>query len=152
MRILVVLLAGALLAGCSYSPDGSGTGGEDAPVKNIDERGMRTDLEPLTKRFPALGQPVSARWESGTLGDDRAPGPSSYWIDGVVELDAKVADRMRREAEPASEARPDLTPDVAAEVPQGRLAAVPDLDHDGWDAQGWLVEGADTLVLSARGQ
>ncbi|WP_114201480.1 hypothetical protein [Janibacter anophelis] len=149
MRILVMLLVGVLLAGCSFMPGGDEEGG---PVKNVDERGMRTELDPLTKRFPALGQPLSAQWESGTLGDDRVPGPTSYWIDAVVELDPQVADTMRLDAQPPSGQRPDLTPDVAAEVPDGRLAAVPDLDHDGWDAQAWLVEGSDTLVLSARGQ
>lgn len=152
LRILLVVLVGVLLTGCSLLPGGSGTEGEDVPVKNVDERGMRTELEPLTKRFPALGQPVSAQWESGTLGDDRGPGPTSYWIDAVVELDPQVANTMRLDAQPPSGQRPDLTPDVAAEVPDGRLAAVPDLDHDGWDAQAWLVEGTDTLVLSARGQ
>ncbi|MCL2490908.1 MAG: hypothetical protein FWF36_09375, partial [Propionibacteriaceae bacterium] len=46
----------------------------------------RTDLEPLTKRFPLLGSPVAAIWYSGQMGDDSIPGPTTYWIDAVVTL------------------------------------------------------------------
>ncbi|GAB3878140.1 hypothetical protein GCM10028802_18960 [Terrabacter terrigena] len=35
---------------------------------------VRTDLEPVPRRFSALGRPVSETWMSGTLGGD-APGP-----------------------------------------------------------------------------
>lgn len=46
---------------------------------------LGADIEPLTKRFAELGTPVKVHWKSGTLGSDAAPGPSSYWIDAVVE-------------------------------------------------------------------
>lgn len=117
---------------------------------------MRTDLAPLTKRFPGIGEPVSAHWQSGTLGDARtAPGPSTYWIDGVVELTPQVASRVRLDAGPPAGTLPDLTPDVADLVPGGRLALVGGIGqgdgYEGLTSQAWLVEGTDTLVISALG-
>ncbi len=61
---------------------------------------MRTDLEPLTKRFSALGGPVSATWMSGTMGDARVPGPSTYWLDAIVELAPMRARDLRRDFTP----------------------------------------------------
>lgn len=40
--------------------------------KNGDGR-LRTDLEPLTSRFAALDQPVSAAWMSGSSVRDECP-------------------------------------------------------------------------------
>ena len=147
----LVVLALVVLSGC-------GVGGGDAPgpSKVVDERGMRTDLAPLTKRFPGIGEPVSAHWQSGTLGDARsAPGPSTYWIDGVVELTPQVASRVRLDAGPPAGTLPDLTPDVADLVPRGRLALVGGIGqgdgYEGLTSQAWLVEGTDTLVISALG-
>lgn len=151
VRRLAVLLALALavVSGC-------GVGGDDTPGprKVVDERGLRTDLAPLTKRFPRIGDPESAQWQSGTLGDARtAPGPSTHWIDGVVELAPQMASRLRLDAGPPAGALPDLAPDVADLVPGGRLAPVGGIGqgdgYEGWTSQAWLVEGTDTLVISA---
>ncbi|MGH3924653.1 MAG: hypothetical protein ACRDTT_17630, partial [Pseudonocardiaceae bacterium] len=48
---------------------------------------LRTDEEPLTKRFSVLEAPLEVRWMSGTYGSSRNPGPSTYWIDAVITLD-----------------------------------------------------------------
>ena len=66
---------------------------------------LRTDLEPLTSRSDAIGSPSSARWMSGTTGDDRVPGPSTYRIDAVISLDATTTESLRTEfgAEPTDE-------------------------------------------------
>lgn len=90
------------------------------------------------------------------LGDERAPGPSTYWIDAVVTLEPAVADELRQTHDPsAGGAAPDLVDDVAAKVPDGELTRSDALDasltHDGWDVDAWLVEGQDVLVLSAVG-
>ncbi|WP_156466195.1 hypothetical protein [Janibacter sp. Soil728] len=148
--MITVLIALFLLAGC-------GSGGNQPAQKSVDERGMRTDLDPLTRRFPAIGDPASAHWQSGTYGDDRVPGPSTRWIDAVVELDPEVANRLRLDTGPPTGTRPDLVPDIDAQVPDLRLAPVTGFGHGdgvatGWSVQGWLVEGSDTLVLSAQGQ
>lgn len=118
---------------------------------------MRTDTDPLISRFPALGQPTSVRWQSGTLGDDRVPGPSTYWIDAVVTLDPGTADSLRAEYAPAAGGpAPDLVAEVAAAAPSGELIRSDSLDsalsRGGWDVDAWLVEGQDVLVLSGIGE
>lgn len=40
--------------------------------------------EPLTKRFSVLADPREVQWMSGTYGNPRNPGPSTYWIDAVI--------------------------------------------------------------------
>lgn len=133
----------------------------EPPAKQIDERGMRTDSEPLTSRFPAIGEPLDVRWQSGTLGDDRVPGPSSYWIDAVITLDPAAGDALRDEGDPKSDGTPanlsaELTQDIAALVPAGTLTRSDALDAalatDGWTVDAWLIEGEDVLVVSAVGQ
>lgn len=143
--LLVVLIT---LSGCAS------VGGQE---KQVDERGMRTDLDPLTSRFPAIGEPVSASWMSGTLGDRDAPGPSSYWIDGVVTLAPDTAERLRAEHAPAPGGDgPDLVEEVARLVPDAELTRSDALDaavsHDGWAVRAWLVTGEDVLVLEAKGE
>jgi hypothetical protein len=56
---------------------------------NIGKR--RVDIEPLTRRFPLLRKPLAAVWYAGTLGSDRVPGPSTYWIDAIVTLAPETA-------------------------------------------------------------
>lgn len=114
---------------------------------------MRTDLEPLTKRFTTIGDPVSARWQSGTLGDDRtAPGPSTVWIDAVITIEPEVVETLRQKPVDDQGSTPDLVPDVAAEVPAGDLTKVSVRGPEMWQVEGWLVEDQDVLVLSAQGQ
>lgn len=147
--LLTALLTVVLLSGCTLL----GGGGADGPEKSVDERGMRTDLEPLTTRFTTIGEPVSAQWQSGTLGDDRtAPGPSTVWIDAVITLDPEVSRTLGRKALDDQGATPELVPDVASEVPDGDLTSVPVPGPEMWQVDAWLVEGRDVLVLSARGQ
>ena len=58
--------------------------------KNAPSGGLRTDSDPLTKRYAVLGTPRGVTWVSGTVGDERVPGPSTYWIDAVVVLAVAV--------------------------------------------------------------
>lgn len=152
MRALVVgLLSVVLTSGCTLVGDERGE--PEEPSKGVDERGMRTDHDPRTRRFPTLDEPVSAQWQSGTLGDDRtAPGPSTVWIDAVITLEPEVASELEHEALDGQTTTPDLVPDVAAEVPEGDLTHVTVAGPDTWQVEGWLVEEQDVLVLSARGQ
>jgi hypothetical protein len=116
---------------------------------------LRHDLEPLTKRFTALGDPVSATWQSGTLAS-AAPGPTTYWIDAVVELTPEVATALRtHETEPTSET-PEVVAAVRAAIPSGPLRHGADLDaafaQGSFRAKVYLVEGTDTVVLTALGE
>ncbi|SMC48394.1 hypothetical protein [Janibacter indicus] len=151
MRSLGLLLAALLtLAGCGW---GSEPELPTEPTKAVDERGTRTDLDPLTSRFPDLGEPVSATWQSGTLGDDRsAPGPSTYWIDAVVTVEPGVADSLRAQPSSDSGRDMDLVDAVADEVGEGDFAPVAVGGPDMWQVDAWVAADRDVVVISARGE
>lgn len=116
---------------------------------------VRHDLEPLTKRFSALGTPLSATWMSGTLTSD-TPGPSTYWIDAVMTLDPEVAQGLREVASAAATDAPGVPRPVKTAIPAGNLLRGPALDakfaQGQFRAQVYLVEGSDTVVIAALGQ
>ncbi len=116
---------------------------------------LRTDLEPLTNRFGALGQPIGASWMSGELGSGRAPGPTSYWIDAIVELTPETAATLRGLATETAESA-DIVEGLASRVPEGTLTRSAALDaafaEGEWRAQAWMVDGTDVVVLAAKGQ
>lgn len=140
MRRFVALAAGVLLlAGCS-SPvaEKSGTGE------------LRSDLEPLTARFELLADAPSAVWASGTYGDGRAPGPSTYWIDAVVTLDDATEAQLRALDLEASET-PSLTEPVTA--PDGTWLSDDALDElfspAGYVTDAWLSADEPLLILQS---
>jgi len=116
---------------------------------------LRGDLPPLLKRFPLLGRPERVQWMSGTMGDARVPGPSTYWIDAVVQLQPDNAAWLRRQyaVQPGSEA-PDVVEGLRALLPAGpwgRSAALDAaLSQQGFLAKAYL--SGDQLVLVAIGQ
>jgi hypothetical protein len=121
---------------------------------------LRSELEPLLKRFPLLGRPVGAKWMSGTMGDARVPGPSTYWIDAVVQLQGEHAAWLRKQyavlPAPAGAA-----PDVVAglrpqlqQLPQGAWESSAALDA-ALSQQGFVAKAllsGDQLVLVALGE
>lgn len=116
---------------------------------------VRTDLDPLTKRFSALGQPVSATWLSGTLGGD-APGPSTYWIDAVVEVSPQTAASLRAASPAPTSETPDVEEALRPNVPSGQLLRSEALDalfaQGTFRAKAYLAADSDTVVLVALGQ
>jgi len=154
-RIAVVVLALSLavpvaLTGCAApAPSPSRT---TAPLAQKSGSGeVRHDLDPLTSRFPQLANAQSATWLSGSLGDDRVPGPSLKWIDAVVTLPAADIAAMRSlyALAPAADA-PSVVEALEPELPASLLAA-DDLDAafstDGFQSRVYLGDGTDTLVL-----
>lgn len=86
-----LLAAVLLLSACtSESTDDAARSTEQeagiAQKTGGDER--RTDLEPLTDRFPAIGEPIEVVWASGTHGELSAGGipARSYLIDETDQL------------------------------------------------------------------
>jgi hypothetical protein len=116
---------------------------------------VRTDLEPLTKRFSALGRPVSATWMSGTLGG-QAPGPSTYWIDAVVTLTPDAAASLRSTSPEPTTETPDVEDGVRSALPAGQLLHSEALDakfaQGSFRARAYLAADSDTIVLVALGQ
>ncbi|OBB88895.1 hypothetical protein [Mycolicibacterium peregrinum] len=129
----------------------------DAPSGDATSDQIRHDLEPLTKRFPAIGHPISATWMGGTLGvqpDGRAtvPGPSDYWIEAIIELEPATADALRSKYVPTATAEaPELTEKLQKDVPGGPFLTGPALDtalsNDDWRSTAYLHSGSNTLVM-----
>lgn len=162
---LGVLALVVLAVGCS-----SETNQADPVVTNAIEGGqtlsvaekngtgeLRTDLEPLTSRFTAIGTPVAASWMSGTTGDDRVPGPSTYWIDAIITLDAQTAKSLRN----------DFSAEVVEDVPpvvDGLVADLPDgpwltsralgqhTDGGGLGGLAFVARDSDELVIVKVGE
>ncbi len=122
-----------------------------------DANPVRHDLEPLTKRFPALGSPVSASWVSGNMGDPDVPGPSLYWIDAIVELTPETARQLAEKFSPApTSVQPDVWTTLADALPQGQFRASDALDmaftSNQVKAKVFLAENAPIVVITAMGE
>lgn len=83
-RLVVAILGALLVTGCQ-TPSGPGRADENKPATTPLE--IRHDLDPLTSRFPLIGHPLSASWVTWNDASDRAPGLTTYWIEGVITLD-----------------------------------------------------------------
>ena len=126
------------------------------PATKTTHNPIRHDLAPLTTRFPALGDPVSASWVSGDLGDPRAPGPSLYWIDAVVEITPGTVDALKAKYHPARAGRqPEVWDTLREHLPSGEYltgdalnAAFGTKTH----AQVFLAEHEPTVVITATGE
>lgn len=122
---------------------------------------VRYDLAPLIKRFPVIGNPVSATWMSGTLGaqsDSRAtvPGPSVYWIEVIIELEPATTDTLRSKYAPtATGETPHLNDNLRTEVPAGTFLTSPALDtalsNNDWRSMAYLHSGSNTLMMRSVG-
>ncbi len=117
---------------------------------------IRTDLEPLIVRFPALGEPVSAQWSGDALGNSDDPSPHTGWIEAVVEVTPDVANQLSDLGLSPADTPPALTPEIAALVPQGDLLTAPAMASSFALASGqvraYLVSGTNTIVISAVGE
>lgn len=164
-RTCLAVLAAGVVATAGSGCDGTTSSGprttsSAAASQQVQKSGAgerRTDLEPLTDRFPALGSPVSATWYSGTLGRDEAPGPSSYWIDAVVRLSQEQTERLEQRYRPrATDDGPDVVEELRADLPSAPLLTSEELDRafstTGFVSRVWLDPGSGRLVLSATGQ
>lgn len=151
---LALVLAGALSACGAPAP------AEREPSSSAVRSGsgeLRHDLGPLTDRFSPLGSATTATWMSGTLGDDRVPGPSSYWIDAVVTLPAADFDALRSQTDAQrTDDTPSVSPDLEAALPSGPFLRSDALDEifseDGRSSVVFLDEETDSVVLTSRFQ
>ncbi|MDA2894442.1 hypothetical protein PDG61_26280 [Mycolicibacterium sp. BiH015] len=141
-RLAALLLCG-VLAACSPSS-----------VEQA-ERELRTDTEPLTSRFPAIGTPVSATWVTWNNADPRVPGPTTYWIDAVITLQPQTARALADLAPATHVSTPEVAEEVRAEVSGGPFvtgtALNGALSTPGWAATGYLDDARNLLVLNAVG-
>ncbi|GGM93088.1 hypothetical protein GCM10009721_18820 [Terrabacter tumescens] len=157
MAASAALLTLAATAACSTDPTPP-TDRTRSTVSSATKTGtgdVRTDLDPLIKRFDALGRPVSATWMSGTLGGD-APGPSTYWIDAVVKVTPETAATLRATSPEPTTETPAVEDGVRSALPSGQLLRSTALDalfaQGSFRAKAYLAADSDTVVLVALGQ
>lgn len=119
---------------------------------------VRTDRDPLAKRFPRLGAFTGVHWLGGTLGDDRAPGPSTYFIEAVVALPPGVGARLQSTygLVPAADG-PRPPPALVPFMPDGaswsRSAALESgFGPPDWGAQVWVDTGRGLAYVSSKGR
>lgn len=154
---LAAVLTLTATAGCTAEPAPT----DDRPrsaVSSTTKTGtgdVRTDFEPLTTRFGALGRPVSATWMSGTLGGS-SPGPATYWIDAVAAVTPETAATLRAASPEPTTETPDVENGVRSALPSGRLLRSSSLDalfaRGSFRVKAYLAADSDTVVLVALGQ
>ncbi|WP_190160374.1 hypothetical protein [Streptomyces litmocidini] len=113
--VLVVL---GLAGGCG--------GGTEPPARTASrqppETEVRTDREPVEKRFPQFGRFTGVEWAAAPLGraDSRVPGPTDIRLSGVATLAKADVQRLLKEYRWVPAARPPVVLEgIAPEVPEG---------------------------------
>jgi hypothetical protein len=162
--VVVVAALGIGAAACGTPGEGGRTReGDDVTTTNgppaAEKHGtgeLRTDVEPLTKRFSALEDPGEVRWMSGTYGDPDAPGASTYWIDAVITLDADRVRALTTAYSPQSTSEtPAVVDGMRDQLPPGPFQTSAALDaafnEEDWWATAYLDPQARRLVLVATG-
>jgi hypothetical protein len=144
--LIIMLVALLPTVGC-----GPATGPDEAASKTGTGE-LRTDPEPLRKRFPELGATFEARWMSGEYGSGRAPGPTTYWIDAVITLPSdRVADLTAEFAPADTSDQPAVVDGLRSQLPAGPALTGPALDRAFAPAEGatraFLYRTDSTLVL-----
>jgi hypothetical protein len=149
----VLLLVVALgVGGCaSPTPQPTETSrGSEAAVKSGDME-LRTDLEPIAKRYPQLSTAESVEWMGGTTGETDL-GPSTYWIDAVVVLPADDFDALLASTEVEAIDAPPLVAGMSEKMPAGPFVGSAELDAQfsagGYGATVALDPQTRTVVLS----
>lgn len=122
-----------------------------------DGDGLRRDSDPLVSLFPGLGDPVAATWVGWDNNSSRAagPGPTTQWLDAVVELEPERADELRAVALDAG--TPTVREALRPHLPSGPFLAGPELDAaivgdpelaTRWTVTGHLERTGNRLVLN----
>jgi hypothetical protein len=152
---VVVALCMTITASCGAPAHGDIEDQPGSPVSQKSGSGeLRTDAEPLTTRFAILDAPLQVRWMSGTYGHPRNPGPSTYWIDAVIALDAAAAQELMSTYSPAPTSDiPNVVDGMHEHLPPGPFHVSSTLDdafsQGPWRASAYLDPQAATLVLVA---
>jgi hypothetical protein len=155
---VVMVIAVGVGAARVLQPDRNDEVSMSHPLPDLSrgDRGpVRHDLEPLTKRFSALGSPRAATWQGGTLGSDRVPGPSTYWIEAVVQLEPGAAHPLAEAHGATPVAAPGIDEALSPALTAGPWVAGDQLDGafraEGFSGRVFVDEQHDTLVLLVVG-
>ncbi|MFD3509311.1 hypothetical protein [Nocardia sp. NPDC058666] len=112
---------------------------------------IRHDLSPLTKRFSLLDTPFSASWITWNNEGGRAPGPTTHWIEAVVELRPDVADGLRSRFTLSAVQPSQFEATLQSSVPPGGYVSSSEFDvafsTNGWKVGAFLqVDGTAILI------
>jgi hypothetical protein len=141
-RTFAVAVAAVLASGCAAPSDE-----------------LRHDLDPLLSRFPGLGEPVEATWVSwdNNSGRSSGPGPTTYWIDAIVELEPRRAEELRAAA--PDDGEPSVHDALRPSLPPGPFLAGPELNAaiagspgepgPQWTVTGYVETTGNRLILNA---
>lgn len=115
---------------------------------------VRHDLDPLTKRFPEIGRPVSATWVTWNSASGGFPGPTTYWIDAVMTLEPAATEALVARYQPGTEGKgPHVQQLLRDDVPAGPFVTGAALDRalstSGWRSSAYLDPPNNRLVISA---
>ena len=149
-RLLAVLITGLVVAGCQSSePTG------EQVATGIENAQLRTDREPIQKRFPQLGAFSEVHWLGGRLGDDRAPGPSTYFIEAAVTLTPTDAAALRERYSFQTSSEPQPPEPLSGYLTGDGWTASPELNSalasSEWAARVYLRPDAPIAYLTAKG-
>ncbi len=157
-RLLQVLGAAVVLA-MSVSPAACRSAHEATPAATpLQANHIRHDLDPLTKRFPAIGNPTEATWMSGSLGDSserpaRVPGPSVYWIEAIITLQPETADALQTKYAPSPTGEPQLNENLRSEMPPGPFLTSKAMDkalsNTDWRSTTYFASDSNTLIIKS---
>jgi hypothetical protein len=151
-RVFTVIAAVALLAvaGCGEVD----VGADPAPsTSGLDT--LRTDPDPIAKRFPGLGEFTAVHWIAWYRTDPRVPGPNAYDLQALVVLSpadaAAAAAAYAWESAPAdadATMREELRPYAPAQ-PEWRHSQqyAQDIRAEGYAAQVYVDLASGTVYL-----
>lgn len=126
---LLCCLAPAFAVSCA-APSGAGADGPPRASASPAEKkcDVRTEPEPIRKRFLQLGEPRRTRWCAIVLGveNSRVPGPTDVRMVAVVEV---TPDALKRILVYGT-----FAPAVPENVPPALVDAVPELRDARWTA------------------
>lgn len=156
LLVAPALVFALALSACSAQPAGDEAlrGGKNVQSATKEGTGgVRHTLEPLTSRFPELVNAASATWMSGTMGASGAPGPSTYWIDAIVELpEAEHAELLKGVSAAEFPLPEDFSPGLHGAIPAGQLLSSSDLNkrfsQGRFVCRVYLATDGRTLILS----
>lgn len=156
-QVLAAAVTGLYLVAVGFVAGCGGTSDQEKQRERIEEAQPRTDVDPITKRWPQLGGIQEAHWVGGTLTDDGAPGPSSYFVEAVVVLaPADVARLTSQHHFAPAPTRPDPPASLKPYVREGNWLSDGEVDQaftpPQWVSQIYVQPDNALAYISAKGQ
>lgn len=143
--VVGLALSGLVLAGCAAESAQTSTTPE--PLT------LRTDIEPLVGRLPALGSDFTADWLSNTTYDQGGPKPSTYWIHALITPADGVADLIN-DAD-LTPGRPDVRYQLSELLPECDWEFSEDISRAwgplDWETRVWFCQERGQLVITMTG-